>query len=91
MTQHVPKIIFGGLDIKTICNGALGSMTFGAYHMFVTNKMMDQNNEIQRLAMEQNNEKQRLNLLEIEKKNDATVKALVEKVEKLEQTRKGWF
>ncbi len=59
--------------------------------MFVTNKMMDQNNEIQRLAMEQNNEKQRLNLLEIEKKNDATVKALVEKVEKLEQTRKGWF
>jgi hypothetical protein len=30
---------------KTIGQGALGAMTFGAYHQFVTNKIMDLNNE----------------------------------------------
>jgi hypothetical protein len=34
--------------IKTICQGALGSMTFGAYHMFVTTEMMKINNENER-------------------------------------------
>jgi hypothetical protein len=32
--------------IKTICQGALGAMTFGAYHQFNSNKIMDQNNQI---------------------------------------------
>jgi len=31
--------------IKTIANGAMGSMTFGAYHQFTTNKIMELNNE----------------------------------------------
>ena len=31
--------------IITICQGALGSMTFGAYHQFTTNKIMELNNE----------------------------------------------
>ena len=31
--------------IKTICQGALGAMTFGAYHQFTTNKIMELNNE----------------------------------------------
>ena len=32
--------------IKTICQGALGAMTFGAYHQFNSNKIMEQNNQI---------------------------------------------
>lgn len=32
--------------LKTICQGALGAVTFGTYHQFTTNKIMEQNNEI---------------------------------------------
>jgi hypothetical protein len=32
--------------IKTCAQGALGSMTFGAYHMYVTKSMMEVNNEM---------------------------------------------
>jgi hypothetical protein len=32
--------------IKTCVQGALGAMTFGAYHMYVTKSMMEINNEM---------------------------------------------
>jgi hypothetical protein len=32
-------------SLITIAQGALGAMTFGAYHQFVTNRMMEMNNE----------------------------------------------
>lgn len=31
--------------VKTIFQGALGAVTFGAYHQFTTNKIMELNNE----------------------------------------------
>lgn len=31
--------------IKTICQGALGAITFGAYYQYMTNKIMELNNE----------------------------------------------
>ena len=31
--------------IKTIAQGALGAMTFGAYHQYTTNKIMELNNK----------------------------------------------
>ena len=31
--------------LKTCAQGALGAMTFGAYHMYVTTEMMKQNNK----------------------------------------------
>jgi len=31
--------------IRTICQGALGAMSFGAYHQYTSNKMMELNNE----------------------------------------------
>lgn len=31
--------------VKTIAQGALGAMTFGAYHQFTTNKIMELNNQ----------------------------------------------
>ena len=34
---------------KTMLQGALGAMTFGVYHQFTTNKMMELNNENQNL------------------------------------------
>jgi hypothetical protein len=35
--------------LKTFVQGALGAMTFGAYHQYTTNKMMELNNEKQEL------------------------------------------
>ena len=32
-------------NLKTMAQGALGAMTFGAYNQFTTNKMMELNNE----------------------------------------------
>jgi hypothetical protein len=31
--------------LKTICQGALGGITFGVYHHYTSNKMMELNNE----------------------------------------------
>ena len=31
--------------IKTLAQGALGGLTFGMYHQYTTNKMMEMNNE----------------------------------------------
>ena len=35
--------------LKIISQGALGAMTFGAYHQYTTNKLMKLNNEKQEL------------------------------------------
>ena len=31
-------------DLKIILKGAVGSMTFGAYHMYLTTNMINENN-----------------------------------------------
>lgn len=36
--------------LKTMGQGYLGAMTFGMYHMYVTNQMMESNNEKLRKA-----------------------------------------
>ena len=37
--------IFTSDAIKTFCQGAIGAMTFGAYHQYTTNKIMKMNND----------------------------------------------
>ena len=37
--------VISGETLKTIRQGALGAMTFGAYHQYTTNKIMELNNE----------------------------------------------
>lgn len=39
------KYIISMDTLKTCAQGALGAMTFGAYHMYVTTEMMKQNNK----------------------------------------------
>ena len=34
------------ISLETCAQGALGAMTFGAYHMYVTKSMMEINNEM---------------------------------------------
>ena len=41
--------IFSGDTLKTMFQGALGAMSFGVYHQFTTNRLMELNNEKQDL------------------------------------------
>ena len=67
--------------LKTIGQGALGAMTFGAYHQFTSNKMMELNNQM----MELNNK-----IIKQQHQTDITM--LTEKINKLEQKeQKRWW
>lgn len=57
--------IFDVSSLKTVVQGAIGAMTFGAYHQFVTNKIMEINNE----KMEKQH-KSDLEILDMKNKND---------------------
>lgn len=81
--------------IKTICQGALGAMTFGAYHQYTTNKIMELNNE----KVEIQN-KYFMDKMEHEHKKEMTemenqYKILVNKFETLERSieakQRKWF
>lgn len=70
--------------IKTICQGALGAMTFGAYHQFTTNKIMELNNQNQELKQQYTMDK----LHATHSKEIAEMKA---HIERLEDQRRWWF
>ena len=59
-------------------------MTFGAYHQFVTNKIMELNNEKMEIQ-----HKSDLAILELKHKEE--MKVLIEKLEKLESKSKSWW
>jgi hypothetical protein len=83
------KTLISGETLKTIGQGALGAMTFGAYHQFTTNKLMELNNEkieIQhKYFMDKMENKYKLDMEKMEIQN----KRLNEKIEKLE--KKSWW
>ena len=72
--------------LKTMGQGALGAMTFGMFHQFTTNKIIEINNEKIRLEQEQmrNEHNRQINNYQTQ------IDKLTEKVKKLEE-RKGWF
>ena len=83
------KTLISGETLKTIGQGALGAMTFGAYHQFTTNKMMELNNEkieIQhKYFMDKMENKYKIDMDKMEIQN----KLLNEKIEKL--INKSWW
>ena len=42
-------------DFKVLLNGAIGSLTFGVYHMYITTKMINENNRKIQLKIDENN------------------------------------
>ena len=90
------KTLISGETLKTIGQGALGAMTFGAYHQFTTNKMMELNNEkieIQhKYFMDKMENKYKIDMdkykLEMDKM-EIQNKLLNEKIEKL--LNKSWW
>ena len=76
--------LFDLSTVKTVIQGALGAMTFGAYHQFVTNKIMELNNEKMEIQ-----HKSDLVILELKHKEE--MKVLLEKIEKIESKSKSWW
>ena len=80
--------------LKTISQGALGAMTFGAYHQYTTNKIMELNNEkieIQhKYFMDKMENQHKKEMIEMENQH----KLLNDKLEKLEKVvsqQKSWW
>ncbi len=85
-------------DLKIIFKGAIGSMTFGAYHMYITTHMINENNrnnefridETNRnnqLRIDENNRNNQLRIDENNRNNQFRYDELLKKIEKLEQIK----
>ena len=75
--------------LKTISQGALGAMTFGAYHQYTTNKIMELNNEKQDLQQKYFIEKMENQHKKEMEQNKIEMDELREKLNKIEQ-KKWW-
>ena len=69
--------------LKIISQGALGAMTFGAYHQYTTNKIMELHNEKQKLQ-------QKYFIDKMENRHKIEMNELREKLNKIEQQKNWW-
>lgn len=69
--------------LKTISQGALGAMTFGAYHQYTTNKLIELNNEKQELQ-------QKYFMDKMDNRHKTEMNELREKLNKIEQQKNWW-
>ena len=89
--------LISGETLKTFGQGALGAMTFGAYHQYTTNKIMELNNENVEIKnkyfMDKMETQHKKEMSDMENKQ----KILSDKFEKLEQVvsqkekQKSWW
>jgi signal transduction histidine kinase len=69
--------------LKIISQGALGAMTFGAYHQYTTNKLMELNNKKQELQ-------QKYFMDKMDNRHKTEMNELREKLNKIEQQQNWW-
>ncbi len=75
-------------DLKIILKGAIGSMTFGAYHMYLTTNMINENNRNNQLRIDENNMNNQFRIDENNRNNQIRFDELFKKIEKLEKLEK---
>lgn len=69
--------------LKIISQGAIGAMTFGAYHQYTTNKLIELNNEKQELQ-------QTYFMDKMDNRHKTEMNELREKLNKIEQQQNWW-
>ena len=74
-------------DLKIIFKGAIGSMTFGAYHLYITTNMINENNRNNQLIIDENNRNNQLRIDEINRNNQIRFDELFKKIEKIENLK----
>ena len=90
--------VITGETLKTISQGALGAMTFGAYHQYNTNKIMDLNNEKVEIQhkyfmdkMEAQHKKEMSEMETYHKKEMTELNEKLEKLEKAFEKKNTWW
>lgn len=80
--------------LKTFCQGALGAMTFGAYHQYTTNQIMELNNEKvdikHKSEMNIMENKHQIEINEMKNKHESLNEKL-EKLERIVSQKKNWW
>jgi hypothetical protein len=72
-------------DLNIILKGAVGSMTFGAYHMYLTTNMINENNRNNQLRIDENNMNNQFRIDENNRNNQIRFDELFKKIERLEK------
>ena len=70
-------------DFKIILKGAIGSLTFGAYHVYLTTNMINESNRNIQLRLDESNRNIQLRLDESNRNNQVRFDELFEKIERL--------
>ena len=68
-------------DLKIIMKGAIGSLTFGAYHMYLTINMINKNNRNIQLKLDENNRNMQLRIDENNRNNQVRFDELFRKID----------
>ena len=68
-------------DLKTILKGAVGSLTFGVYHMYVTTNMINENNRTTQMKFDENNRTTQLKFDEINRTIDSRYDELLKRIQ----------
>ena len=66
-------------DFDIIFKGAIGSLTFGVYHMYITTKMINENNRKLQLKIDENNRNIQLKIDENNRRCDELFKKIEKK------------
>jgi hypothetical protein len=72
-------------DFKILAKVAIGSMTFGAYHMYITTNMINENNRNNQLRIDENNRNNQFRIDENNRNTQLRFDELFKKIEKLER------
>jgi hypothetical protein len=73
-------------DLKMILKGAVGSMTFGAYHIYITTNMINENHRNDQLRIDENNRNNQLRIDENHRNDQLRIDELFEKIERCSAT-----
>ena len=66
-------------DLDILFKGAIGSLTFGVYHMYITTKMINENNKYIQLKIDENNRNIQLKIDENNRRCDELFKKIEKK------------
>jgi len=79
--------LISGETLKVVSQGALGAMTFGAYHLYITTNMIHENDRNNQLRIDENNMNNQFRIDENNRNNQLRFDELFKKIEKLEKLK----
>jgi len=75
------KVFMTVEDLKIIAKGFLGSMTFGAYHIYTTTHMINETNRNNQMRIDELNKNNEIRINELNKNNEMRINELMKKIE----------